>query len=83
MRPRMSRASAQGWFAFDLVDRTGRRARSRSRTTWTSTAPWEPLGTTPVRERPTAFGFYRVRITKPGYVADGVSDSGGRATRSS
>ncbi len=31
-------------------------------------APWEPLGQTPLRDTRVPFGYYRVRIAKPGYL---------------
>lgn len=42
------------------------------------TGPWEPLGTSPLRNVRMPFGYYRVRITKPGYKAIEVSSAFGR-----
>jgi formylglycine-generating enzyme required for sulfatase activity/dienelactone hydrolase/predicted Ser/Thr protein kinase len=55
-----------GWTPFTLVtEPTG--ARIEMKNYADTTGPWEEVGVTPLPEVRLPFGYYRVRITKPGY----------------
>ena len=57
----------QGWYRFNLVTIPDG-AHVEIRNYLNVNGPWQPLGATPVRDLRLPFGYYRVRITKPGYV---------------
>jgi formylglycine-generating enzyme required for sulfatase activity len=67
----------QGWFPFQLVTEPDG-AEVAIRNYADMTGPWEPLGTSPIRNVRLPYGYYRVRIVKPGYKMLDVSAAQGR-----
>jgi pimeloyl-ACP methyl ester carboxylesterase len=57
----------QAWMAMNLTT-APEGADVEIKNYLTLDAPWEPLGRTPLRETRLPFGYYRVRIAKPGYL---------------
>ncbi|MGH9315093.1 MAG: protein kinase domain-containing protein, partial [Vicinamibacterales bacterium] len=57
----------QAWFAMNLAT-APEGADVEIKNYLTLDAPWEPLGRTPLRDQRVPFGYYRVRIAKPGYL---------------
>ncbi len=66
-----------GWLTFRLVTEPAG-AEIEIRNYHDMDGPWEPFGLSPVQNVQLPFGYYRVRITKPGYVQLEVSAAQGR-----
>jgi formylglycine-generating enzyme required for sulfatase activity/pimeloyl-ACP methyl ester carboxylesterase len=64
----------QTWFTLSLTT-APEGADVEVRNYQTLDAPWEPLGQTPLRNERLPFGYYRVRIVKPGYLPLEITSS--------
>ncbi|HJR58308.1 MAG TPA: protein kinase [Vicinamibacterales bacterium] len=67
-----------GWLRFNIVTEP-EGAQIEIRNYNDMGGSWEPLGPTPLENLRLPFGYYRVRITKPGYKTLEVSAAQGRA----
>jgi eukaryotic-like serine/threonine-protein kinase len=68
----------EGWLAFSIVTEPAG-AQIELRNYEDMSGVWEPLGPSPVQGVRLPFGYYRVRITKPGYKTLEVSAMQGRS----
>ena len=75
--PEEVRRVRQGWLQFNLrTEPEG--AQVEIKNYIDVDGPWVPIGTSPVRNFLVPFGYYRVRITKPGYVPVELSSASAR-----
>ena len=74
--PDQVRRLRDGWLSFRLITEPAD-AQVEIRNYHDLDGPWEPFGVTPLRTR-LPFGYYRARVSKPGYTTIEVSAGAGR-----